>query len=311
MMCKNPYVRTPTGIKPEHVVLSSEAREASTPFPCGKCLHCKINKSRVWAHRIVLECITSEKSCFVTLTYDEKHIPDWESLKPDDVTKFLKRIRKTIEPNKLRYFYNGEYGDLSGRPHYHLCLFGIGNDEYGQKAIKDAWSDRYGDEIGIVHIGELNSKSAQYVSGYVTKGLSKADIIGKNYSRFIGSRKLPEFQRMSRRPAIGSEAIRIIAERLAKSKYYRNDKVIRELTHGKKKKPLGRFLTKKLSEYLGTKQSVYDKEYWNYQKELFDKHLKEGEIFIENVLREKEGERRAQEGRYKFFRKRKVLHENY
>ena len=65
-------------------------------------------------------------NAFVTLTYADDQLPDGNSLCPEDVTKFLKRLRKRIDPVKIRYFLCGEYGEGStSRPHYHLILFGL------------------------------------------------------------------------------------------------------------------------------------------------------------------------------------------
>lgn len=308
MMCKNPFVKVPTGITRLQTMLSEDAALASTPFPCGKCLPCRINRSRVWQHRLLLEATYSKASCFVTLTYNDAHVPDHYTLVPEHMTLYIKRVRSHYPPKTVRYYYVGEYG-ARGRPHYHIFFFGIGLDS--ENVIKKEWSDPEGNEIGFVHIGEVTPHSAGYIVGYVTKGLSKGDIEGRDYSKYIGYRKIPEFARMSRKPGIGHDAISAIAGRLAKSKWFKPDRVIRELTHGKRKMPLGRYLTAKLAEKLDMPDSVYDEEFWFYQQDLFERHLRGGEIFVENVIREKEGERRAQEGRYRFFKTRRVLHNEH
>lgn len=50
-------------------------------FPCGKCLACRIARTREWAVRIMHEMSEWEDSVFLTLTYDDDHIPDDQSLK--------------------------------------------------------------------------------------------------------------------------------------------------------------------------------------------------------------------------------------
>ena len=122
---------------------------------CGQCLGCRLDRSRMWAMRVVHEAAMHESSCFITLTYrdpvectDEQlangwHIPaDW-SLHKDHLQKFWKRLRKA--GFRVRYFGCGEYGDVCkhglsttndgerphcpncnlGRPHYHACVFGF------------------------------------------------------------------------------------------------------------------------------------------------------------------------------------------
>ena len=75
-------------------------------------------------HRILLEQLLHEYSSFITLTYSEDSSPDDGSLRPCDLQKWLKRIRRSVVPAKLRFFGVGEYGDKFARPHYHVALFG-------------------------------------------------------------------------------------------------------------------------------------------------------------------------------------------
>ena len=79
--------------------------------PCGKCLACRIAKRTEWAMRMLHELSDYDDAVFVTLTYDEDHIPSNQSLKKSDLQKWFKRVRKEIEPKKIRYFACGEYGE--------------------------------------------------------------------------------------------------------------------------------------------------------------------------------------------------------
>ena len=93
-------------------------------YGCGQCLPCRINKKRVWTHRIMLESSLHTDNAFVTLTYSDENLPKDGSLVPRHVQLFLKKVRKEIEPARLRFFCVGEYGDRTQRPHYHVALFG-------------------------------------------------------------------------------------------------------------------------------------------------------------------------------------------
>ena len=44
-------------------------------IPCGKCSGCRLQRSREWANRCMLELEYHKSSYFVTLTYDEAHVP--------------------------------------------------------------------------------------------------------------------------------------------------------------------------------------------------------------------------------------------
>jgi len=114
-------------------------------------------------------------SSFITLTYDEKHLPRWGSLKYDDLQKFWKRLRKDLGP--LRYYAVGEYGDRSNRPHYHACVFGHAFLE-GRKLLRKTpsmlWTSPQLEKawgLGMVSVGALTYESARYTASYVTKKL--------------------------------------------------------------------------------------------------------------------------------------------
>ena len=86
-----------------------------------------------------LQTTENNQACFITLTYDDNHLPKDHSLNKEHFQDFLKRFRKSINKqygskineegvrvpvNPIRYFMAGEYGDHSWRPHYHAILFG-------------------------------------------------------------------------------------------------------------------------------------------------------------------------------------------
>lgn len=297
-MCKRPYVKMPIGIRPLDVIRSDEARLAATPFPCGQCLPCRINKKRIWKHRLLLESMSHDESVFVTFTYSDEFVPDWFTLVPEHMTNFFKKLRNRIKPKKVRYYYVGEYGSIYGRPHYHAFIFGIGLSY--QKEIEESWSNRRGDKRGFVHLGTVEPASADYIVDYVTKGITKSKDNGK---------RIPEFARMSRKPGIGKNETERIARKILSSKWSGEitSKIIREITHGRRKMPLGRYLTETMRLALGQTDDLKEEEFWYYQKEIFDKHLKEGEVYIDNIVNEEDNKRRVQKARIRFFKKMRRL----
>ena len=44
-------------------------------IPCGKCEGCRIARSRDWANRCMMELEYHDSAYFLTLTYDEEHVP--------------------------------------------------------------------------------------------------------------------------------------------------------------------------------------------------------------------------------------------
>lgn len=168
-------------------------RQGVMEFGCGQCLPCRVNRRRVWTARLVLEAALHTESRFVTLTYDEDHYPEDGSVSPRALQLYLKRLRRAVSPNKVRFFGCGEYGTHTFRPHYHVCLFGTGDEG----AIRDCWT------LGFVHVGDLSTSAAAYACGYVVKKMT-----GKDDARLQG--RHPEFVRMSLRPGIGAGADRFL-----------------------------------------------------------------------------------------------------
>lgn len=180
-------------------------------IPCGQCRGCRVNKAAEWAMRICLESFDHDEDSnhFITLTYNDENLPIGElglpTLRPKDVTDFLKRLRARTG-QKIRYYYSGEYGDESGRPHYHMIVFGLHLDDlklhnlyptpyplYTSELIYDLW--KFGDH----KIGALTFDTAEYTAGYVCKKLTGA---GAGVYEQLGT--VPEFSRMSRRPGIAA-----------------------------------------------------------------------------------------------------------
>lgn len=226
------------------------------PCGCGQCVFCRVNRARLWAHRIELESFLHADSCFVTLTYDDAHIPVGGNLEPSDGQAWLKRLRARVYPAKIRFYYAGEYGSTTSRPHYHAVLFGYPSCFFGRSRyrlgmknccpvcdlVRDTWGN------GKVELGDLNPKTAQYVCKYV----SKVNTVEEE--AFLDGRRR-EFARMSLRPGIGAGAIAQVAKsfsgHIAGDYLSRYGDVPSSLLHGKKSRPLGRYLVSKLRKAVG------------------------------------------------------------
>lgn len=298
MLCKKPYMKNPVKPTRNGVVMSSEMRLAATPFPCGQCLPCRINKSREWTHRLMLEQMVHGDSVFLTLTYNDECVPINYSLYPKDLTDFWKRLRKSIYPRKIRYFAVGEYGDR-GRPHYHAIVFGL--SELDAEKVLKAWN------MGYIHVGDVNKDSISYVTKYVVKGDNKFDF---RTIKKLGSR-CPEFMRVSKvNGGLGFQAIYLMAKAMRDNKDWER-RIVREFHYGKKKKmPLGRYLTKKLAEIIGISETEFEEAVYEWQETIFNKHLtddsKDGG-YLKRIIDEDEGKRISLIKRNKLFRKKGKL----
>lgn len=235
---------------------------------CGQCMPCRFNRRRVWTGRLLLESDLYPVSCFATLTYDKDHVPG--ELVPRDLQLFLKRLRKRLFPQKVRFYGVGEYGDVNLRPHFHIVLFGVGAGLkvglHGAKVngviqrncscvICESWTD------GLVHVGEVNDKTLAYTCKYVTKMMTS-----KKDKRLEG--KYPEFSRMSlggrdKKGGIGLGAVRFILDAVTTNggAAYVNrmgDVPGRIRTSGRMW-PLGRYLLGKLRADYGLDKATIDR----------------------------------------------------
>lgn len=151
--------------------------------PCGYCEGCRLDNSRQWAVRCMHEARMHEHNQFVTLTYNDKHLPAYGSLVPEHMTNFFKRLRKEVS-EKIRYFYCGEYGSNYDRPHYHALIFGLdlpdrypwevrnGHTYYRSALMEKLWS-KDGQPRGFVTVGDVSFESAAYVARYILKKAGK------------------------------------------------------------------------------------------------------------------------------------------
>jgi hypothetical protein len=192
-----------------------------------------------------------KNNCFITLTYDDDHVPENGSLRYEDFQKFMKRLRKRysgVEPSAspesvdkypIRFYMCGEYGENFGRPHFHACLFNFdfrdktywskspgGSKIYRSDILEELWP------FGFSSIGEVNFQSAAYVARYIMK-----KVTGKSAAKYYESitddgeivDKVPEFNKMSLKPGIGANWFKKFHQDV-----YPHDHVI---VNGRKAKP--------------------------------------------------------------------------
>lgn len=197
-------------------------------IPCGQCKGCRVDRSKEWANRMMMEASYYERNCFITLTYDDEHLPwskyyaegdpierRFHTLKKKDFQDFMKRLRdrvsvydphtgKVLDYSKVRFYACGEYGTESTRPHYHAVIFNWCPDDlryhthdlrgynlYTSETLSQLWPK------GYHYVGFLNWQTCAYVARYVTKKLGQ-DFA--NFYRFFHIE--PEFSLMSRKPGL-------------------------------------------------------------------------------------------------------------
>lgn len=232
-----------------HDVFDVEGYDSSSPqffsgemVRCGKCLGCRMDYSKEWANRCVLELQYHKSAYFVTITYDQDHVPVSYYSDPDtgeaqpvltlcksDFQAFIKRLRKRVEPQRIRYFAAGEYGEKTQRPHYHAIIFGLelndlvsyernaqGDMTYTSDFLHSVWSTRkaptrhgsvtplsadpdyFCEPWGRIVVAPVTWKTCAYTARYTVKKAYGFD--AKVYETFNIE---PPFVLMSKHPGIG------------------------------------------------------------------------------------------------------------
>ena len=192
---------------------------------CGKCVGCNADNNKIWAERMMSETAYSKTAYFLTITYDDEHLPKNHQLVKKDLRDFIKKIRnfyyQKFNYDGIRFYAVGEYGSKSARPHYHAIIWNmplydidfyamnldrpkfhikkVGYSETSKenlvevKELSDLWNK------GYVVVGNVSRASCNYVARYVNK--KKLSGVMNKDLKYLGIES--EFSLMSRRPGIG------------------------------------------------------------------------------------------------------------
>lgn len=148
---------------------------------CGKCWECRKEYRLQWRFRLEYENKISFSSYFVTLTYDNEHIPYDENgimcFNKHHLKMFWKKLRRKTkkrfgDDHKISYWIVSEFGGKTLRPHYHAIIY---NCSYYD--ISDSWS--YGDNVDI---GTVTAKSINYCTAYMDGKVFNSNYTEPEYS---------------------------------------------------------------------------------------------------------------------------------
>lgn len=158
--CESPidrFIHSPNKVNTVHISVR-----------CRKCDPCKKSKKNYWGHRIVNESKLAKRNWFVTLTLGSK-MRSIENAQTQligfqkEVTKFLKRVRKTSKA-KLRYCCVFE-AHKDETPHAHLIIHEI-EGTVTVRDIRENWI------IGFEQTRLIKGDTADtcwYVAKYIAK----------------------------------------------------------------------------------------------------------------------------------------------
>lgn len=227
MRCFHPLEAAHKGVGDKPVIFRKGERPAfladgymPVDLRCGQCIGCRLTDAQDWMVRIMHEA-KGHRACFITLTYDDEFLPYGKTLVPYHLELFWKRLRRRLEPIKIKYYACGEYGSTCEdhaikdcpvcgplqRPHYHAIIIGFdfpdkkdltereGYPVFTSDFLSSVWT------VGIHEIGILSHESAGYVARYCTKKVTGKPA-EEHYKRYLPGVDLfvdlqPEFGRMS------------------------------------------------------------------------------------------------------------------
>lgn len=270
MPCFHPLraIRGGGGIK----IVSSDSAIYNLTLPCGRCRGCRLERSRQWAVRCMHEASLYEHNSFITLTYDDAHLPPDLSLNHKHFQDFMKRLRKRFGSN-IRYYMCGEYGSQLLRPHYHALLFNhtfndlsiwkktaAGSSLFRSAVLESLWP------FGFSSIGAVTFESAAYVARYIMDKQTGEDsqlhyaVVNPDTGEL--TYRKPEYNRMSLRTGIGAKWFDMF-----KNDVYPHDRVI---VDGVKTKP-PRYYDKLLARQNQSEfDSIRDKRMLDMQDNIAD-----------------------------------------
>lgn len=224
-------------------------------FPCGKCPACLSERREELAERIFFESRVSASSYFVTLTYDDEHLPFDRQLgincfDKQEIQTYIRRIRDYLRPRdvSLRYFLTCEFGDASNRSHYHAVVYLSSFLSLQQVWIlfNEFW------KRGIVYVSSVGAGCCKYVAKYCLK-----DDGNESYS-FPSSSPAKPFRLFSRRPGIGctDECVQYWYDRFQLNKNYYDFDSVNMYGSGEKFIPrIPRVVRNKFDEFTQSKIS--------------------------------------------------------
>lgn len=217
-------------------------------IPCRHCISCTVNKITDLRVRSLSEQayynLRGRGSSFIRLSYDDVSLPvvynsqlyrlgelmndgkipvnHLPTVLISDLQKFWKRVNqdcKRIYGRDYMYMYALEYGDTSGRPHAHLILYGINNNE-AQKIIGNQW------DFGFIDYKPLLAGATSYIAKYMFHDVFGEEREAKYTSRGIEPPQLHHAKGLGERYFKqlidnGAESFSYMGKKYPFPKYYR------------------------------------------------------------------------------------------
>jgi hypothetical protein len=274
--------------------------------PCGQCIGCRLARSAEWGVRCLHEAMMHGmiNNMFLTLTFDDEHMPHDRSLDIRVFQLFMKRLRKRFDGVRIRFYAGGEYSPPNSfdprkglRPHWHVLIFGLRFPDLKEfkKGAGDSWlyTSKILEELwpfGFSLIGSVSFESAAYVARYCMKKIG-GDAAESHYRRIdLDTGEVwqvkPECALMSTHPGIGADYV---------SKYGRqafpSDYIVVLGKKGARKMPVPRYYAR-----------LYEQINWLLVQDVKDKRIEKALVHADDQTPERLAVReQVVKARSKFF----------
>lgn len=150
-----PYPRDKEHVRAAKAKMSTKARRA---------MNLKASKRKL---ELLLSCNFSQDDLFVTLTYDDRHLPGSRKDAVSNLRLFLRRLRiqRKKQGKELRYVYVTENKHGEGRLHHHLVINCTGEDETA--LFRSLWE--FGENVDVRPCG-VPSDRGEYMTKEAAEG---------------------------------------------------------------------------------------------------------------------------------------------
>lgn len=159
----------------------SDKRVLAVPIGCGKCMECRKRKGKDWQVRLLEEVRHQKNGKMVTLTFSTAAIEELtRGTKLKGYERDNEMCRKAIRLFSERWRKHNKTAirrwlitEIGGGRYEHIHLHGIVFTDKSEDEIRKRW------EYGYVHFGTwVNEQTVNYITKYMTK----TDILHKNYT---------------------------------------------------------------------------------------------------------------------------------
>lgn len=163
----NPHYRKIASLSAIDVSQYEDREDYYLDVPCGVCYHCRKKYKSQWNIRLqhhyrYLSKEQQTNSYFVTLTFDDDHLPNPRPTKAEVsplVRKFLERVRKRYK-RSFTHWIVSELGSTTKRYHLHGIFFDI---PFPIWQLTDLW------KYGFTSYRQLNPRRISYCTSYANK----------------------------------------------------------------------------------------------------------------------------------------------